>query len=128
MKRVTGIGGIFIKAKEPEAMYTWYQRHLGFTAFLPEQHSIDFPSKDAETGEEAHTYWSLFKDSSDYFDPSKSQVMINYRVEDMDAVVAALQSEGIEILGRGDYDYGRFAWIMDPEGNKIELWEPPKKT
>ena|SRR5512147_2888259 len=128
MKRVTGIGGIFIKVKEPEAMYTWYQRHLGFAAFLPEQHAVDFPSKDAETGDETHTYWSLFKQSSDYFDPSKSQVMINYRVADMDTVVSALQEEGIEILGREDYDYGRFAWIMDPEGNKIELWEPPKKT
>ena len=128
MKRVTGIGGIFIKAKDPQSLYAWYQRHLWFTAFQPEHHSIDFPSKDAETGEEAHTYWSLFKQSSDYFDPSKSQVMINYRVEDMDAVVSGLQSEGIEILGREDHDYGRFAWLMDPEGNKIELWEPPKKT
>ena len=126
MKRVTGIGGIFIKAKDPQVMYAWYQRHLGFAAFLPEHHSIDFPWKDAETGEEAHTYWSLFKENTDYFGPSKSAVMINYRVEDMDAVVSGLQSEGIEILGREDHDYGRFAWIMDPEGNKIELWEPPK--
>jgi predicted enzyme related to lactoylglutathione lyase len=108
-------------------MYAWYQRHLGFKAFLPEHHSIDFNWKDAETGEEAHTYWSLFKESTDYFDPSKSSVMINYRVADLDAVVSALESEGIQILGREDYDYGRFAWILDPEGNKIELWEPPKK-
>ena len=64
MKRVTGIGGIFIKAKDPQVMYSWYQRHLGFTAFLPDQHSIDFPWKDAETGEEAHTYWSLFKETT----------------------------------------------------------------
>ena len=126
MKRVTGIGGIFIKAKDTQVMYAWYQRHLGFEAFLPEQHSIDFPSKDAETGEEAHTYWSLFKESTDYFDPSKSAVMINYRVADMDSLIAKLQAEGVEIRGRQDHEYGRFAWLMDPEGNKIELWEPPK--
>ncbi len=128
MKRVTGIGGIFIKAKDPQVMYAWYQRHLGFAAFLPEHHSIDFPWKDAETGEEGHTYWSLFKAEQRLLRSQQGPVMINYRVADMDAVIAALQSEGIEILGREDYDYGRFAWIMDPEGNKIELWEPPKKT
>ena len=127
MKRVTGIGGIFIKAKDPQAMYAWYQKHLGME-HMPDLHSVDFPWKDAGTGEDAHTYWSLFKENTDYFDPSKSAVMINYRVADMDAVVSALQAEGIEILGREDHEYGRFAWIMDPEGNKIELWQPPKKN
>ena len=127
MKRVTGIGGIFIKAKDPQAMYAWYLKHLGMK-HMPDLHSVDFPWKDADTGEEAHTYWSLFQENTNYFDPSKSAVMINYRVADMEAVVSALQAEGIEILGREDYDYGRFAWIMDPEGNKIELWEPPKKS
>ncbi len=127
MKRVTGIGGIFIKAKDPQGMYAWYEKHLG-VKYEPGIQSVDFPWKDAETGEEAHTYWSLFKENTDYFDPSKSAVMINYRVADMDAVVAALQAEGIEILGRQDEVYGRFAWIMDPEGNKIELWAPPKSS
>jgi predicted enzyme related to lactoylglutathione lyase len=125
MRRVTGIGGIFIKAKEPQTMYAWYEKHLGIKQD-PCMQAADFTWRDRETGEEAHTIWSLFKDSSNYFDPSKSPVMINYRVADMDAVVSALQAEGIQILGREDYDYGRFAWIMDPEGNKIELWEPPK--
>jgi catechol 2,3-dioxygenase-like lactoylglutathione lyase family enzyme len=128
MQRVTGIGGIFLKAKDPQAMYAWYQKHLGFKPFLPEHNSVDFNWKDADTGEETHTIWSLFENSTNYFDPSTSAVMINYRVADMDAVVSALEAEGIQILGREDYDYGRFAWIMDPEGNKIELWEPPKKT
>ena len=128
MKRVTGIGGIFIKMKDPQAMYAWYQKYLGLKPFLPEHHSVDFNWKDADTGEEAHTYWSLFEHSSNYFDPSTSPVMINYRVADLDALLAALQAEGITILGCEDYDYGRFAWIMDPEGNKIELWQPPRKS
>jgi predicted enzyme related to lactoylglutathione lyase len=127
MKRVTGIGGIFIKAKDPQAMYAWYEKHLGI-ARDPTAQSGMFTWRDQDSGEEGQTIWSLFKESSNYFDPSKSQVMINYRVADMDAVVDALKSEGIQILGREDYDYGRFAWIMDPEGNKIELWEPPKKS
>src|SRR4051794_11985083 len=119
-ERVTGIGGVFFKAKDPKAMYAWYEKHLGMKHDRALQ-SVDFPSKDAQTGEEAHTYWSLFKHDTKYLDPSTSSFMINYRVTDMDAVVAALESEGVKILGRDDADYGRFAWIMDPEGNKIEL-------
>jgi predicted enzyme related to lactoylglutathione lyase len=127
MKRVTGIGGIFIKAKDPQAMYAWYEKHLGI-ARDPTAQAGMFTWLDKDSGEEGQTIWSLFEKSTNYFDPSKSQVMINYRVADMDAVVSALEIEGIHILGREDYDYGRFAWIMDPEGNKIELWGPPKKT
>ncbi len=124
MKRVTGIGGVFFKAKDPKAMYAWYEKHLG----LKSGHGfVDFAWKDSETGEEAHTYWTLFKSDTKYLDPSTSPFMINYRVADMDAVVSALESEGVKILGRQDDEYGRFAWIMDPEGNKIELWAPPKK-
>lgn len=123
-KRVTGIGGIFFKAKDPKAMYAWYEKHLGLT----QTHSVvDFPWKDAQSGEEAHTYWSLFKSDTKYLEPSASPFMINYRVADMDAVVSALESEGIKILGRQDDEYGRFCWIMDPEGNKIELWAPPRE-
>ena len=127
MKRITGIGGIFLKAKDPKAMYAWYEKHLGLKQ-VPEAQAVVFDWKDASTGEQAQTMWSLFEHSSKYFDPSTSPVMINYRVADLDAVVSALQAEGIQIIGREDYDYGRFAWIMDPEGNKIELWEPPKKS
>lgn len=126
MTRVTGIGGVFIKAKDPKAMYAWYQQHLGLTV-NPEAHSVMFTWKDAKTGEDAQTIWSLFKESSKYFDPSTSQVMINYRVADMDALLKSLESEGVKVLDRQDAEYGHFAWIMDPEGNKIELWQPPKK-
>jgi D-3-phosphoglycerate dehydrogenase len=121
-KRVTGVGGIFFKAKDPKAMYAWYEKHLG----MKQEPVVDFPWKDAETGEDAHTYWSLFKPDTKYMEPSSSSFMINYRVADMDAVVSALEAEGIKVLGRQDDEYGRFAWIMDPEGNKIELWAPPK--
>jgi D-3-phosphoglycerate dehydrogenase len=123
-KRVTGVGGIFFKAKDPKAMYAWYEKHLG----MKQEPVVDFPWKDAETGEDAHTYWSLFKQDTKYMEPSSSSFMINYRVADMDAVVSALEAEGIKVLGRQDDEYGRFAWIMDPEGNKIELWAPPKQT
>ena len=125
MERVSGIGGIFFKAKDPNAMYAWYEKHLGMKQ-VPEAQSVDFVSKDSASGEEAHTYWSLFKQDTKYMEPSTSAFMINYRVSDMDALVKHLESEGIQILGREDVDYGRFAWIMDPEGNKIELFEPPK--
>ena len=126
-KRVTGIGGIFFKAKDPKAMYAWYEKHLGM-ARESEHHPVDFVSKDAETGEEAHTYWTLFKQETKYLDPSTSPFMINYRVSDMDALVKQLEAEGVQILDRQDMEYGRFAWIMDPEGNKIELWAPPKNN
>ena len=125
MRRVTGIGGIFFKAKDPKAMYAWYEKHLGMAKDAA-THTVTFVSKDPQTGEEAHTYWSLFKQDTNYLEPSTSSFMINYRVADMDVVVSALEAEGVKILGRQDEDYGRFAWIMDPEGNKIELWAPAK--
>ncbi len=124
-QRVTGIGGVFFKAKDPKAMYAWYEKHLGLN-YVPEMQSVDFASKDAQTGEEAHTYWSVFKQDTKYLEPSTSSFMINYRVDDMDAMVSALESEGVTILDRQDAEYGRFAWVLDPEGNKIELFEPPK--
>ncbi len=99
MKRVTGIGGIFSKAKDPEALYAWYEKHLGFRPTSQTQ-AVVFESQG---------------------------LLLNYRVDDLDAVVDKLRADGVEILGREDYDYARFAWIMDPEGNRIELWEPAKK-
>jgi catechol 2,3-dioxygenase-like lactoylglutathione lyase family enzyme len=125
-KRVTGIGGIFFKAKDPKTMYAWYEKHLGL-AKSPETQTVTFFARDRDTGKDAHTYWSLFKQDTTYLDPSSSPFMINYRVDDMDAVVSALESEGVKILDRQDSEYGKFAWILDPEGNKIELFEPPKE-
>ena len=122
---VTGIGGIFLKAKDPQSLYAWYEEHLGMRQDAGAQ-AVPFAWKDAQTGEDAHTYLSLFKEDTKYFEPSTASVMINYRVSDMDALISELTSHGIKILGRQDEEYGRFAWIMDPEGNKVELWEPPK--
>ncbi len=125
MKRVTGIGGVFFKAKDPEALYAWYEKHLGLRRNSQTQ-AVVFESEET-CDRRAQTIWSLFPHTTKYFEPSHASFMLNYRVDDLDGLVAALRNEGVEILGREDYDYGRFAWIMDPEGNRIELWEPAKK-
>ena len=123
MRRVTGLGGIFFKADDPEKLYQWYEQHLGIQR---KAEGVTFPWRDADNPEkEGLTAWAIFKRDSTYFDPSRAQAMINYRVDNLDAVLEALQAEGVEIdPKREDYDFGRFAWIFDPEGNKIELWEP----
>lgn len=126
MKRVTGIGGIFIKAKDPEALRAWYRDHLGIavedwggTAFR-----WSGPDNPAGTGT---TVWSIFAAESDYFAPSTAPFMVNYRVADLDALLAALRAEGCNVDDKvQDYEYGKFGWVTDPEGNKIELWQPPE--
>ena len=126
MKRVTGIGGIFFKAKDQKKLSEWYEKHLGLkpdpgAGVLLRWREMDNP------GRVGMTVWSLFKDDTKYFDPSRAPFMINYRVDDLDALLEALRAEGVEIdPKRENYEYGRFAWIMDPDGNRIELWEPPK--
>jgi predicted enzyme related to lactoylglutathione lyase len=127
MKRVTGIGGIFFKAADPKGMYAWYQKHLGIDA-MPDGSCAMFSWRDADDPEKkGNTIWSVFPKDTKYFGPGPQTFMMNYRVDDLDAVLAALKAEGVEIDPKQeDYDYGKFAWIIDPEGNKIELWEPPK--
>jgi predicted enzyme related to lactoylglutathione lyase len=127
MKRVTGIGGIFFKARDQEKLYQWYEKHLGVKR-EPHGEGVAFHWREAEHPErEGLTAWSIFKNDTKYFDPSGAPFMINYRVENLDELLEALRGEGVEIdPKREDYEYGRFAWIMDPEGNRIELWEPPK--
>jgi len=120
-KRVTGIGGIFFKAKDPESLKNWYKTHLGIPV---NEYGWTFGWKD-ENGRDGSTQWSVFKDDSDYYAPSEKPFMQNFRVHDLENLITRLQSEGVTIVGGPDfYDYGNFAWIMDPEGNKIELWEP----
>jgi predicted enzyme related to lactoylglutathione lyase len=127
MKRVTGIGGIFFKAQDPQKMYAWYEKHLGLKQD-PSVGGVSLHWREADNPERTGmTMWSIFKQDSKYFDPSRSPFMLNYRVENMDALLEALRAEGVQIEKREDADYGRFAWIMDPEGNRIELWEPPKE-
>ena len=123
MKRVTGIGGIFFKANDPESLKTWYRDNLGIDAG---QYGATFEWRDAENPSiEGQTAWSLFPANTSYFNPSTSPFMINYRVADLDGLLTALREAGVQVDDNvQSYDYGRFAWIMDPEGNRIELWEP----
>lgn len=125
MQRVTGIGGIFFKADDPEKMYQWYETHLGIKR---ENGYVSFPWRgEKDPDEKGATVWSIFNRDTKYLDPSRATFMINYRVDDLDGLLEALRAAGVEIdPKREDQDYGRFAWITDPEGNRIELWEPPK--
>ena len=125
MKRVTGIGGIFFKAKDPEKLRAWYGRHLGFdiTEWGSAFHWIDPQHPHAKAT--ARTIWSPFENATTYFSPSEKQFMINYRVENLELLLDALRKENITVVGDiEEYPYGKFGWILDSEGNKIELWEP----
>ncbi len=125
MKRVTGIGGIFFHAKDPVALRAWYKRHLGVdvqswggAAFI----SAD----DAGNPTKETTIWSIGAADSGHFAPSTSPFMINYRVDDLTALLQALRDEGCQVLDKtDDSEYGKFGWVVDPEGNKVELWQPP---
>ncbi len=123
MKRVKGIGGIFFKSKDPQAMNAWYREHLGFKV---NEYGSLFQGREFDNPEEKTLLqWAPFKNDTDYFDPCQKEFMINYRVEDLESLLTALKSEGVEIVTElKSYPYGKFAHIMDPEGNKIELWEP----
>ena len=119
MEQVTGIGGIFFKAQNPEKLSAWYREHLGIP--VVDGHA-DFLRRDKDDPKSTgRTVWSIFPANTDYF---KSPVMINYRVANLDRMLEQLRRGGVEIHKVEDYDYGRFAWITDPEGNRVELWEP----
>lgn len=125
MTRVTGIGGIFFKAQDAEAMREWYKTHLGIP--VEAWGGTAFKWREHETPErEASTTWSIFKNDSTYFGPGESRFMVNYRVEDLHATLDALRAEGVRVDDKVDEsEYGKFGWVYDPEGNKIELWQPP---
>ncbi len=124
MKRVTGIGGIFFKADNPEKLRSWYEAHLGMP--VESWGGLQFYWRQDEDRERrGYTVWTVFGADTRYFDPSEKPFMINYRVEDLDEVLAALKSEGVTVDEKiEESEYGRFGWAMDPEGNRIELWEP----
>ncbi|MEM9195533.1 MAG: VOC family protein [Myxococcota bacterium] len=124
-KRVTGIGGIFFRAENADELRAWYKKHLGIDVESWGGTAFEWRKKDAPD-EVGSTVWSIFKGDSDYFKPSSSRFMINYRVDDLDAVLAALRSEGVEVDDKiEESEFGRFGWVMDPEGHRIELWQPP---
>ncbi|MDR0801217.1 VOC family protein [Fluviicola sp.] len=123
MKRVTGIGGIFFKCKDTEQINQWYKTHLGMDTG-PYGVTFEWQSDD-ESGKKGVTQWSPFAETTKYFEPSARDFMINYRVENLEALVEELKKEGVTILDElATYDYGKFIHILDIEGNKIELWEP----
>jgi catechol 2,3-dioxygenase-like lactoylglutathione lyase family enzyme len=133
MKRVTGIGGIFFKSENPEELYQWYEKHLG-TQREAHGQGASFEWRELRDGAgngpgaKALTAWSIFPRSTKYFGTSKADFMVNYRVDDLDALLEELKQAEVQIdPHREDYDYGRFAWITDPDGNRIELWEPPRE-
>lgn len=121
--KVTGVGGIFFFSENPKEARAWYQENLGIES---NEYGSSFESRNISNPEEINTLqWCLFKKSSDYFAPSKKEFMINYRVRNMEALVAKLKANGVTVLDDiSTYDYGKFVHILDPEGNKIELWEP----
>ena len=122
-KKVTGIGGIFFKCKDPEAMKDWYSKNLGL---VTNEYGSCFEFRSSDEPERlGYLQWSTFKDDTKYMEPSKKDFMINYRVEDIESLVDELRSAGVTICDEIEsFDYGKFVHIMDPEGNKIELWEP----
>lgn len=123
MKKVTGIGGIFFKCKDPNKMKEWYKTHLGLDAG-PYGASFEW-YQDAAGKEKGLTQWNLFNETTKYFQPSTKDFMINYRVENLEALVEELKKEGVTIVDKVEtYDYGKFVHIIDLEGNKIQLWEP----
>ena len=124
MKRVTGLGGVFFKARDPKRMMEWYARHLGIN--MDPEYGTSFEWRTtADPSKKGFTAWSPFKEDTTYFEPSKKEFMMNYRVADLDGLLRALAEESVEIIGEVQvFDYGKFAHIGEPEGNKIELWEP----
>lgn len=123
MKKVTGIGGVFFKCKDPKAVNEWYRIHLGFDT-TPYGTSFEWREENDPT-KKGLTQWNPFPDTTKYFDPSSKDFMINYRVENLEVLVTELKAAGVTIVDTiDDTEYGKFMHILDPEGNKIQLWEP----
>ena len=124
MARVTGIGGVFFKSSgDHKALAAWYQKYLGLT--FEEWGGALLRWPDDKAGDGGVTVWHTAASDSKWFAPSNSSFMINYRVDDLDAMLAQMREGGVEIVGDPQSDFnGKFAWVMDPDGNKVELWEP----
>jgi len=118
--RVTGIGGVFLKARDPATLSAWYRDRLGVP--VQEGNFAVFTWGGEHAGS---TVWSVFPQDTDYFGPSGVGAMVNFRVEDLEAVLAELREDGVEVLDHvEEHEFGRFGWIVDPEGNRVELWQP----
>ena len=125
MKRAIGIGGIFFKSDNPQKLAAWYKKHLGIP--IDESYggyTFDWQDNEQRPGK-GFTIWSPFKKDTDYLNPSEKEFMFNFIVEALEALLDVLESEGIEQVGKmEDTEFGKFAWILDPEDHKVELWEP----
>jgi len=116
---VEGIGGVFFRSPDPDALRAWYSQHLGIEV---ESYGPTFTAKEGDP-----TVWAPFPADTDYFGSGEQQLMVNFRVRDLDAMLAQLRAAGVDVLDRvEEYEYGRFGWASDPEGNRFELWEPPR--
>ena len=122
-KRVTGVGGVFFKSPDPGALKAWYAKHLHIDSG---EHGALFKWKHGEDPDKSgYTAWSIFPEDTTYFNPAKRDFMFNYIVENLEELLKVLEEEGVQVVGKmEEYPYGKFGWIMDPDGNKIELWEP----
>jgi len=127
MKKVTGIGGIFFKCADVKATKSWYEKNLGIDT---DEYGHTFWNRNVDDPKEKTSQqWSPFKKDTDYFDPSDQEFMINYRVADLDRLLQDLKSNGVTVIGEPqEFDYGKFAWILDADGRKIELWEPKNES
>ena len=125
-EKVTGIGGVFLRVRDPEQMAAWYRDHLGIQS---QDGNADFLWREHERPNEiGRTVWALFPPDTNHLGPGRPAFMINYRVSNLEKMLTQLRSQGVAIEKIEDYEYGRFAWITDPEGNRIELWEPKNTT
>lgn len=124
MARITGFGGLFFKSPDPKALAAWYRDVLGLEIqdFGAALLAYDAP------GHPEHVVWSPFAADTDYYKPSTREFMVNFAVDDLDAMLEAIDAKGVAVLGRQDESYGRFAWILDPDGTKIELWQPATES
>lgn len=122
-KKVTGVGGIFFKCQDPDGMRDWYNSNLGL---VTDKYGSLFEFRNSDDPEKKqYLQWSTFSENTKYFKPSNKEFMVNYRVENLEELLVELKERGVEMAGEMEtYEYGKFAWIMDPEGNKLELWEP----
>jgi predicted enzyme related to lactoylglutathione lyase len=125
MKRVTGIGGVFFKSKDPKALGEWYRTHLGLNVEEWGGVAFQWVTSENPTGT-GTTIWNPFKEDTLYFAPSTATFMVNFRVHDLHGLLAALRAEGCDVdTNVEESEYGKFGWVQDPEGNRIELWQPP---
>lgn len=123
MQRVTGIGGVFFKSRNPQALGTWYRDHLGLDVTDWGGVIFQWGGPDSSPG---MTIWSPFAADTNKMEPSTAPFMLNFRVADLDALLATLRAEGCNVMDASeDSEFGKFGWVIDPDGNKVELWEPP---